>query len=158
MARSRLREDQIKDEDVLTEEEHTQISHYFESLVDTPTTFSGHGNKYVRVKSNESELEFTSSSTAKTWVEKTSNYAASVDDSIFMNSVSGTFMITMPSSPSIGNTVSFIDGEGYCETNNVTISGAGEKIMGLNENMAVNVNYSAFDLVYYDSDDGWIIK
>jgi len=159
MARSRLREEQVLDVDFLSEEEHTALNHYFTALVDSPTTFSGQSGKYVRVKSNETELEFgTVSAGSKTWVEKTSNYTASVDDNLVLNSIGGSFTIIMPSSPSIGNTVSFIDGEGYCEINTVTISGAGEKIMGLDENMNINENYAAFDLVYYDSGDGWIIK
>ena len=159
MVRSRLREDQVQDADFLSEEEHGDLTHYFEDLGDTPTTFSGQTGKYARVKTDESGLEFGAVVVgSKTWVEKSSNYTASVDDNIIMNSAGGKFTITMPSSPSIGNTVSFMDGEGYCETNNVTISGADEKIMGLDESMNIDVDYAAFDLVYYDSGDGWIIK
>jgi len=60
MARSRLREEQVKDEDFVTEYEHTQINHMFVSLSDTPTTFSGSGGKYLRVGTTESGIEYAS--------------------------------------------------------------------------------------------------
>lgn len=56
MARSRLREEQVLDSDFVSEEEHT-----FLSLVDVEaTTFSGAETKAVRVKEDETGLEFAS--------------------------------------------------------------------------------------------------
>lgn len=61
MARSLLRSEQIRDIDVVTEEEHTtEIDHFYKDLKDV-TTYSGHANEYVVVNASGTGLEFTSS-------------------------------------------------------------------------------------------------
>ena len=58
MARSRLHEDQVTDEDFVSEYEHAQIGHMFVSLADVPTTYSGSSGKYLRVNTTESGIEY----------------------------------------------------------------------------------------------------
>lgn len=153
MARSKLREEQVKDADFLSEQEHADTEHFFVSLADAPTTFSGGGGKYLRVNEAETAVEFDG------WIEKSANYTAAKGDKIFLDSLGGPFTIWMPSDLTMGDFVSFIDGAGYCGTNNVTISGSGEKIEGTSvSGILVEENYAAFDLVFYNSTSGWIIK
>jgi hypothetical protein len=65
--------------------------------------------------------------------------------------------VTLPSSPTMGDEVSIIDGTGSAATNNIIIARNGNKIQGLAENMIVNVTRAAFTLVYYNSTQGWIL-
>jgi len=169
--------------DCLTEEEHANLTHYFTDLGDTPT-LSGNGGKILRVKSDGTALEFDSWTEmySQTYSPPSGTvdfsfsggysspgsaevdfifavvYNISNGDKIFLNSTDGAFEVVLPSSPSMGDFVSFIDGAGYCASNNVTISGSGQKIMGSYSNYVVDENYEAFDLVYYDLGNGWIKK
>jgi len=76
MARSRIHDDQVKDEDFVSEGEHTQIDHMFVSLADTPTTFSGGGGKYLRVGTTESGIEFADGYTGTINVITSVNFSA----------------------------------------------------------------------------------
>lgn len=67
MPRSLIREEQIVDEDVLSEEEHDLEPHYFKNLVDV-TTYSGYAGKYVKVKTDNSGLEYDLPSTGE-WID-----------------------------------------------------------------------------------------
>lgn len=61
MARSLLRAEQIRDSDILTEDEHeTEISHYYRNLVDV-VSYSGHAGEYVVVNTSGTGLTFSSS-------------------------------------------------------------------------------------------------
>jgi len=88
------------------------------------------------------------------WTEVNGNYSANPGDKLMLDSTAS-FIITMPSSPKFGYEVDFCDGAGLCETNNITINRNGEYIMGLDENMDINVNYASFKLVYFNSSYGW---
>ncbi len=137
------------------------------------------------------------------WVIKSADYTASIGSKIMLDSSGGPFTITLPTNPSLGNFVSFLDMVGNCGTTNVTITtsgtggceeyttpsgnavdfspsggytpptasgadftfcidgdggGGGEKIMGLDENLIINVDNSAFDLIYSTAVWGWRIK
>lgn len=160
MARSVFTESQVVDADFLSEEEHENTDHYFRDLADT-TTYSGQGGKYLRAKEDNTGLEYVSAVEGDvTWSEKTSYYLASDKDHLILNTLSGGFVIGLPSSPSVGDYVSFVDGEGYCGTNSVTVSSTtDESIMedssGLLE---IDVDHAAFDLIYLSENDGWIVK
>lgn len=67
------------------------------------------------------------------------------------------FTLTLPASPIAGDYVKITDGSGNFATNNLTIARNGLKIMGLSENLTVELNYAAFTLVYSDATNGWRI-
>jgi hypothetical protein len=94
------------------------------------------------------------------YIEKTSAYTALAGDNIFVDTSAGAVTITLPSSPSQGDTVSFIDAEGTFDTNNLTVEPGSEKIMAntAGDEMVVDTNNAAFALVYQDSDFGWRFK
>ena len=72
----------------------------------------------------------------------------------------GAVTITLPSSPSQGDSISFIDAEGTFDTNNLTVEPGSEKIMAqtAGDEMVVDTNNAGFALVYQDSDFGWRLK
>ena len=65
--------------------------------------------------------------------------------------------ITLPSSATIGDKIGIIDGTGGAATNNITIARNGNNIQGLAENMIVSTNRAAFELVYYNATNGWLL-
>lgn len=67
----------------------------------------------------------------------------------------GAFSLTLPASPSVGDVVAFTDGAGTFNTNALTIARNGNKIMGLSEDMTVDTQYAAAQLVYDGSTNGW---
>jgi len=157
MPRSEIRENQVKDADFLSPYEHEhETDHYFIREVDTPATFSGAEGKYLRVTASGTGLEFISASDiSETWTEVSSNYTAFVGDNLMLDSTVSGLSVTLPSSPSLGDKVKFIDGPGNCATNPVTVSGAGEKVLGSTEPLSIDTDDAHLVLVYYNSTYGW---
>ena len=157
MPRSEIRENQVKDADFLSPYEHEhETDHYFIRDVDTPTTFSGAEGKYLRVTASGTGLEFVSASSAsESWTEVTSDYTAFAGDNLILDSTVSGLSVTLPSSPTLGDKVKFIDGPGKCATNPVTVSGSGEKILGSTGPLSIDDDNANFVLVYYNSTYGW---
>lgn len=92
-----------------------------------------------------------------TWTVVSSNYNASSGDNLFLDSTVAGIVVFLPSNPIFGDSVVFADGIGNCGTNNVTISGSGEKILSLDENFLIDFDYARPTLTYYDVASGWVL-
>ena len=99
-------------------------------------------------------------SSGGTYLEKTSAYTAFAGDNIFIDTSAAAVTITLPASPSQGDSVSFIDAEGTFDTNNLTVEPGSEKIMAqtAGDEMVVATESAGFTLVYQDSTFGWRFK
>jgi hypothetical protein len=75
----------------------------------------------------------------------------------FVNTTSGAITMTLPSSPSLGDTVTVIDYAGTADTNNITIGRNSQPIQGAAEDLTVATERAAFNLVYVDSTHGWLL-
>ena len=95
---------------------------------------------------------------AEIWDEKDGNFTASNGDKLLLDSSVDGFTVTLPASPVMGDTVSFVDAVGNCGTKNVIIGRNGEKIMALDENLTVETDNASFDLVYFNSTYGWRLR
>ena len=89
---------------------------------------------------------------------KTGNYTAVAGQGVFCNTTSGSFTLTLPSSPTIGDEVSFIDYAGTFDTNALTIGRNSSKINGAEADLTVSVERAANTLVFTDSTQGWLLK
>jgi hypothetical protein len=67
------------------------------------------------------------------------------------------FTLTLPSVPAKGDIVRIFDASNTFDTNNLTVARNGQLIMGLTENVTVDTEGAAFDLVYYNASKGWRI-
>ena len=88
---------------------------------------------------------------------KTASFNAVAGEGYFINTTSGAITMTLPSSPSIGDFVSFIDYAGTFDTNSLTIGRNSENIQGSAADLTVSVERAANTLVYVDSTQGWLL-
>ncbi len=86
------------------------------------------------------------------WTTVSTTHTAADGDALV---VAGGATVTLPATPTAGNTVRFAPG-GDWEASNATVARNGEKIMGSAEDLTLNKN-AGFSLVYKDSTDGWRI-
>jgi len=89
------------------------------------------------------------------WTTKTSNYTALAKDGLFVNTSSGPITITLPSSPSTGDYIHFLDLNGTFATNNLTVARNGNNIIGVASDLVVDINNSGLTLVYTNATNGW---
>jgi hypothetical protein len=76
----------------------------------------------------------------------------------FCNTTSAAFTVTLPTSATIGDFISFIDYAGTFDTNNLTIGRNGHNIQGTAADLTVAVERAGFTLVYVDATQGWLLK
>lgn len=94
-----------------------------------------------------------------TWVEKNGAYTAVAGDGIMVGSDTAAITITGPASASLGDTFAVNDQDGNAGTNNITIARNGLVIMGLSEDLILDINNQSVILVYSaDAAKGWRIR
>jgi hypothetical protein len=84
-----------------------------------------------------------------------SAYTASNGDRIFVDTSAGSVTITLPLTPSLGDSVQIIDYTGSFQINNCIVGRNGQNIMGDASDMTVDTENSSFTLYYSDSTHGW---
>jgi hypothetical protein len=89
------------------------------------------------------------------WAIKTTNYNAVNGDRLVINTSASALTITLPASPTFGDTVRFIDGTSTFDINALTVARNGQPIMGDSADLTVNTRNAAFGLVYYNATYGW---
>lgn len=91
------------------------------------------------------------------WITKTGAYSIADFERVFVNLTGGSFTITLPSAPTWGMDRVWISdiGETISSTNVLTIARGGNPIMGLNEDMTVEIAGAAFSLLAVSAAYGW---
>ena len=74
------------------------------------------------------------------------------------NTTSSAFTVTLPASPSAGNTIILLDYAGTFDTNALTISPNGNKIEGGTSNVQLTGDREGVTLVFIDSTQGWLVS
>lgn len=88
---------------------------------------------------------------------QTTGFTASGFYRYYANTTSAGFTITLPASPAIGTRVGVVDYAGTFATNNVTAGRNGQPIMGLSEDLALDVKHASIELEYVNATRGWIL-
>ena len=85
-----------------------------------------------------------------------SNFTAVAGKGYFINTTSSAITMTMPSNPSVGDTVSVIDAYFKFQSNALTIASS-DKINGTNSNFLLSTVGKAVEMVYSGSVKGWLV-
>ncbi len=101
-------------------------------------------------------LGYTGSIGIATYTEIAGNVTLSANSKYFVDT-SLPRTLTLPTTPTMGQEISIIDGTGNASTNNITVARNGSKIQGLAEDMTVSTNRAAFVLAYYNATHGWLL-
>lgn len=91
----------------------------------------------------------------ETFLIKAEAYTAVAGDVVFVNSASGAYTITLPSSPTLGDRVRIIDLANNSTTNNITIGRNSQNIDGVASNFIIDINNAGVELIYTNATYGW---
>ena len=87
---------------------------------------------------------------------KTGDFTAVSGEGYFVNTTSGAITATLPSSPSAGDFVAFVDYAETFATNKLTIGRNSSNIQGLAANSELTTNRASVVLIYVDGTEGWL--
>jgi hypothetical protein len=104
-------------------------------------------------------LSFATVSGGAAWqAVVTSSLTVVAKNGYFINTSSAAITATLPSSPALGDFISFIDYAGTFDTNNLTIARNGKNIQGVAEDLTVSVERAGLTLVFTDNTQGWLLQ
>jgi len=101
----------------------------------------------------KSRVEINPSSNG--WILVGGYLLATPSDNLMLDA--GSYNIDMPATPVFGHRVKFVDGIGDISTRTVIVQRNGQNIMGLAQNMTINVDAVSFDLVFMNASRGWVV-
>jgi VCBS repeat-containing protein len=83
-----------------------------------------------------------------------SNITMAANNNYFVDTTAAR-TLTLPASPTLGDTIAVYDATGTAATNNITIARNGSNINGVADNAIIDVNQASSTLVYTGSTLGW---
>jgi len=104
-------------------------------------------------------LSFSAVSGGTDWQSsvKTANFTAVAGEGYFVNTTGGAFEIDLPTSPSVGDEIEFVDFSRNFATANLTLDQGSNKFQGFTSPKPVyDVNGQSIKIVYSGSTQGWI--
>src|SRR5210317_84030 len=84
-----------------------------------------------------------------------SPYTPNNNDRLFVDTSTAAVTVNVPTSPAVGDIVKVLDLAGTFDTNNLTFAQNGHKIMGLTEDLIIDVENASIELVYTGATYGW---
>jgi hypothetical protein len=92
------------------------------------------------------------------WSLITSDPAPAVAGTGYLcDTTAAAFTVTLPAAPTVGDLIAFADAASLFHSNNLTIGRAALNIMGIGEDMVVDIKDATFTLVYASAALGWRI-
>jgi hypothetical protein len=122
-----------------------------------PTT-DGAVNQVLQTNGSGAVTFATVSGGAAWQAVKTTNFNVTAKEGYFVNTTTAAITATLPSSPTLGDFVSFIDYAATFDTNNLTIARNGKNIQGVAEDLTVSVERAGLTLVFTDNTQGWLLQ
>lgn len=90
-------------------------------------------------------------------VDLNADIVADVEKAYWVDTSAGAVTLTLPPSPTKGAVIRIFDVANTFDTANLTIATNGHRIMGATENLTIDTEGAAFDLIYYNVTAGWRI-
>ena len=113
----------------------------------------------ILVTNGSGVLSFADNSGGTSWVAvKTANYTASAGEGVFANTTGGSFTVTLPASPSLGDEVTIVDYAGTFDSNALTVGRNSQPIQGAASDLTVSIERAGLTLAYVDGTQGWLLK
>ena len=112
----------------------TDVAEIFSSSV-TASSFIGDGSQLTGIYSVN-------------YISKNANYTASANDFIYADTSSASFIITLPANPSANARIGILDSTSNFDKNPLTIARNGNTIMGLAQDVTVNIKNAIIELIY----------
>ena len=124
----------------------------------TLPTADGTANQVLKTDGSGA-LAFATVSGGAAWqAVVTSSLTVTAKEGYFVNTSGGAITATLPSSPTLGDFVSFIDYAGTFDTNNLTIARNGKPIQGSATDLTVATERAGLTLVFTDNTQGWLLQ
>ena len=86
---------------------------------------------------------------------KTSSFAAAIGNGYYLNTTTGAITVTLPSSPTIGDSIGIIDYAGTAASNSIILTSS-NNIQGSSDDKIVNYTRGALRITYADTTQGWV--
>ena len=113
----------------------------------------------VLITNGSGVLSFVDNSGGTSWqAVATSNATVVSGNGYAVNTTSGAKTMTLPSSPALGDEISFADYAGTFDTNNLTVARNSKNIQGVAADLTVATERAGFTLVFTDNTQGWLLK
>ena len=90
--------------------------------------------------------------------DSNSPYVAVAGDQIIVDTRNNPVTVTLPSSATVGDEVTIIDGYNFFASNNCVVGNNGLNILGAASALTLNTNRQAITLVYVNTTQGWTYK
>ena len=90
--------------------------------------------------------------------DSNSPYVAVAGDQIIVDTRTNPVTVTLPSSASVGDEVTIIDGYNFFASNNCVVGNNGLNILGAASALTLNTNRQSITLVYVNATQGWTYK
>ena len=121
-------------------------------------TATGTANQVIKTDGS-GNLSFATVSGGAAWqAVKNANFNVTAKEGYFVDTSSAAITATLPSSPTLGDFVSFIDYAGTFDTNNLTIARNGKNIQGSATDLTVATERAGLTLVFTDNTQGWLLQ
>ena len=121
-------------------------------------TATGSANQVIKTDGS-GNLSFATVSGGAAWqAVQTASFNATAKEGYFINTTSTTITATLPSSPTLGDFITFIDYAGTFDTNNLTIARNGKNIQGSAADLTVATERAGLTLVFTDNTQGWLLE